>query len=78
MAGKGLLHWLLLDCFGHAQTIEVTCYHIPWASVSLLSPQALLSLGWHSSPAINKYSLNFLDNITLESPYGCANLPIFP
>ena len=60
-------------------TIDIKGCHIPQAPVRLLSPQALYkSIGGHGEQDLSKYSLILSDGITLEAPYGCANLPVLP
>ena len=79
VAGEGMLVWRVLDQHGREHTISIKGYHIPAASVRLLSPQALYkSVGGHGEQDLLKYSLVLLDNIVLEAPYGRANLPILP
>ena len=60
-------------------TISIRWYHIPTASVCLLSPQALYkSVGGHGEQDITKYSLVLPDGVRLEAHYGRANLPVLP
>eukprot|EP00804_Cyclotella_cryptica_P024840 CCRYP_001779-RA/>CCRYP_001779-RA protein AED:0.06 eAED:0.06 QI:0/0/0/1/0/0/3/0/1231 len=42
--GKGLLTWRVLDIHGKEVEIQLPGYHVPSASVRLLSPQCLLSV----------------------------------
>eukprot|EP00804_Cyclotella_cryptica_P001528 CCRYP_003749-RA/>CCRYP_003749-RA protein AED:0.13 eAED:-0.00 QI:0/0/0/1/0/0.33/3/0/1355 len=59
VAGEGLLCWRVLDHQGREHAIELKGYHIPNASVRLLSPQAMFqSLGGHGEQDISKYSIN--------------------
>jgi hypothetical protein len=79
VAGEGILRWRVLDGHGWEHTITIKGYHIPKASVCLLSPQALYkSIGGHGEQDLLKYSLVLPDAIILETPYGQANLPILP
>eukprot|EP00804_Cyclotella_cryptica_P029108 CCRYP_005282-RA/>CCRYP_005282-RA protein AED:0.23 eAED:0.21 QI:0/0/0/0.75/0/0/4/0/1154 len=79
VGGEGILRWHVLDCNGRAQTISIKGYHIPNASVRLLSPQALYkSLGGHGEQDLMKYLLMLPENVILDAPYGRANLPILP
>eukprot|EP00804_Cyclotella_cryptica_P006881 CCRYP_020804-RA/>CCRYP_020804-RA protein AED:0.48 eAED:0.37 QI:0/-1/0/1/-1/1/1/0/621 len=79
VAGEGLIRWKVLDRHGRPYIIEVKGYHIPKATVRLLSPQTLYkSVGGHGIQDITKYSLALSHEITLDAPYGRANLPILP
>jgi hypothetical protein len=40
VAGEGLVRWFVLDRFGREHALEMRAYHIPHASVRLLSPQS--------------------------------------
>jgi hypothetical protein len=44
VAGEGLLRWKVLDADGKTHVIDIKGYHVPNASVRLLSPQCLLQL----------------------------------
>eukprot|EP00804_Cyclotella_cryptica_P010321 CCRYP_012254-RA/>CCRYP_012254-RA protein AED:0.10 eAED:0.03 QI:0/0/0/1/1/1/3/0/1268 len=79
VAGEGLLCWHVLDQQGCEHAIELKGYHIPTASVRLLSPQAMFqSLGGHGEQDISKYSINLPGGPILHAPYGNGNLPILP
>eukprot|EP00804_Cyclotella_cryptica_P016253 CCRYP_005729-RA/>CCRYP_005729-RA protein AED:0.71 eAED:0.71 QI:0/0/0/0.5/1/1/2/0/350 len=79
VAGEGLIRWKVLDRHGRPYIIEVKGYHIPKATVRLLSPQTLYkSVGGHGIQDITKYSLALSNETTLDAPYGRANLPILP
>ena len=79
VAGEGLLRWHVLDRHDQEHTIDIKGYHIPQASVHLLSPQALYKLvGGRGVQDISKYSLVLSDEIILDAPYGHANLPVLP
>ena len=54
-------------------------YHMPNASVRLLSPQSLFdAIGGHGVQDREKYSLRLPGDIQLDAPYGHANLPVLP
>ena len=79
VAGKGLIRWRVRDTKGRIQTLEIEGYHIPKASVRLMSPQSVIkSLG--GSGGINHLhvALHMTDDVTLVAPYNYANLPILP
>ena len=74
-----MIEWKVLDSFGRDVVIRLKGYHVPIASVRLLSPQALYeSVGGHGVQDISKYSLVLSDEIILDAPYGHANLPVLP
>jgi hypothetical protein len=80
VAGKGMLRWPVQDKFGRVHDIEIQGYHVPNASVRLLSPQSLIKKfggnGWFDeykfAICIKKFG------VELHAPYGLANLPILP
>ena len=78
VAGKGMIKWHVLDRQGNTHCIELEGYHIPHASVRLLSPQCLFQkVGGTGSQDEFKYILHLTNlNITLDAPYGHANLPV--
>jgi hypothetical protein len=79
VAGEGLIRWVVLDRFGREHTVEIFGYHIPGASVRLLSPQAVYqTLGGSGSQSVDKYTLMLPDDIFLDASYGRGNLPILP
>ena len=80
VAGKGMLRWRVMDRFGRTHDIEIEGYHIPRASVRLLSPQCLYKkFGGNGYQDEFKYSMQLTThNIELDAPYGLANLPILP
>ena len=41
VAGEGTINWKVLDSYGAEYTIKLKAYHMPGASVRLLSPQSL-------------------------------------
>jgi hypothetical protein len=55
---------------------------VPSASVCLLSPQSLLLVdsgeGGHGTQDATKYRFILPNGITLDAPYGRANLPVLP
>eukprot|EP00804_Cyclotella_cryptica_P004979 CCRYP_014091-RB/>CCRYP_014091-RB protein AED:0.37 eAED:0.31 QI:0/0/0/1/1/1/2/0/446 len=58
VAGEGMIRWCVFHSSGRDFTISIRGYHIPTASVRLLSPQALYkSVGGHGEQDITKYSL---------------------
>eukprot|EP00804_Cyclotella_cryptica_P011187 CCRYP_007719-RA/>CCRYP_007719-RA protein AED:0.37 eAED:0.29 QI:0/0/0/1/0.5/0.33/3/0/977 len=69
----------VLDHHGREHTIELKSYHIPKASVCLLSPQSLFqSLDGHGEQDISKYSITLPGGVVLYAPYSHGNLPILP
>ena len=80
--GKGLLTWRVLDIHGKEVEIQLPGYHVPSASVRLLSPQCLLSVdsigGGHATQDASRYRFHLNNGIVLDAPYGRANLPILP
>jgi hypothetical protein len=81
-SGRGMIRWNVKDKFGRSHSIEIEGYHIPQASVRLLSPQTLYkkfggnSNGWQDE---SKYVIKLKQfGIELDAPYGLANLPILP
>ncbi len=61
VAGEGMLCWRVLDHHGRKRTIEINGYHIPKASVCLLSPQTLFKLlGGHTSKTFPSTPSSFL------------------
>jgi hypothetical protein len=79
VAGEDMLCWRVHDASGREHTIELKGYHIPKASVCLLSPQSLFqSLRGHGEQDISKFSITLPGGVILDAPYGHGNLPIFP
>ena len=78
VAGEGLVKWRVLDRFGSEYSIEVKAYHIPKASVRLLSPQYLYQgkLAIDGNQNEYMYSIKLKDGTILDAPYGAANLPL--
>ena len=80
VAGKGLIRWKVRDKHGCVQqTLEIEGYHIPRASVRLLSPQSVFkAIG--GSGGINhlRFVMYLPGDISLVAPYSFANLPILP
>jgi hypothetical protein len=82
VAGEGLIRWKVLDSSGNVQIIEVKGYHVPNASVRLLSPQSIIQLDksettW-AKQTLTDFRLILRDGTTLIAPYGRANLPVLP
>jgi hypothetical protein len=80
VAGKGMLRWSVQDKNGRVHDIEIQGYHVPQASVRLLSPQSMIKKfggnGWFDE---YKFVINIKKfNVELHAPYGLANLPILP
>ena len=82
VAGKGLITWHVLDVNGKQVELKLPGYHLPSASVCLLSPQCLLLVdsgeGGHGTQDATKYRFHLPNGITLDAPYGHANLPVLP
>jgi hypothetical protein len=78
VAGEGMLEWKILDRFGREQTISIKGYHVPKASVRLLSPQCVFQTfkGCKGGQDDEKYCIALPDGTSLSAPYGKANLPI--
>ena len=80
VAGEGIVHWRVRDRFGREHILEMKAYHIPHASVRLLSPQSVFnSVGGVGQQDCEKYTLRLADGeILLDALYGRANLPVLP
>lgn len=80
VAGKGMLRWTVVDNTGCTHDIEIEGYHVPQASVRLLSPQSLYKkFGGNGYQDEFKYVMHLTKfGIELHAPYGRANLPILP
>ena len=79
VAGEGIIRWVVKDHFHRDHVIEMKGYHMPNASVRLLSPQSLFdAVGGHGVQNREKYSLHLPGDIQLDAPYGRANLPVLP
>eukprot|EP00804_Cyclotella_cryptica_P029238 CCRYP_011659-RA/>CCRYP_011659-RA protein AED:0.83 eAED:0.83 QI:0/0/0/0.5/1/1/2/0/595 len=82
VCGKGIITWRVLDVNGKEVEIKLPGYHVPSASVRLLSPQCLLSAdsigGGHGTQDATKYRFRLNNGIVLDAPYGRANLPVLP
>jgi hypothetical protein len=78
VSGEGMLEWKVLDKFGCEHTISIKGYHIPRASVRLLSPQYLYQQckGCHGNQDGDQYIIRLQDGTILQAPYGTANLPL--
>lgn len=74
-----MLCWHVLHQHDREHSIDIKGYHIPKASVRLISPQALYkSVGGHGKQDISKYSITLPAGITFKAPYGHGNLLILP
>jgi hypothetical protein len=82
VCGKGLITWRVLDYNGREVEVKLPGYHVPSASVRLLSPQCLLAAdsigGGHGTQDASKYRFHLNNGIILDAPYGRANLPVLP
>lgn len=82
VAGEGLIKWDVLDVTGKSHTILIKGFHVPRASVRLLSPQCLLQLDPTKSGRIEqdleRFRVFLGDGTVLDASYGKANLPILP
>ena len=79
VAGRGLIRWRIRDKHGQVQTLEIEGFHVPKASVRLLSPQSIFkTLGGTGGINHLRFVLFMPDDVTLVAPYNLANLPILP
>jgi hypothetical protein len=82
VAGEGLIRWKVLDASGNVQVIDVKGYHVPRASVRLLSPQSIIHLDksgeTRAEQGLTDFRLIMKDGTILLAPYGRANLPVLP
>jgi hypothetical protein len=80
VAGKGMLRWPVKDKSGRVHEIEIQGYHVPQASVRLLSPQSIIrKFGGKGGFDEYKFVLCVPKfNLEIHAPYGLANLPIIP
>lgn len=79
VAGRGLVKWTVLDQYGRPHNIEIMAYHVPTASVRLLSPQCVFqtqSLGGNGVQNEHSYTMVLESGATLIASYGRANLPL--
>lgn len=81
VAGEGLISWKVVDRFGAEHELELKAYHMPGASVRLLSPQSVFNTIKGSDGHQNalKYTLcipSEAGDIILDANYGRANLPL--
>jgi hypothetical protein len=76
--GEGMIAWKVLDKFGREVVLQLHAYHMPLASVRLLSPQALFNSidGCDGHQNAKMYVIKMPDDMILEAPYGKANLPL--
>jgi transposase InsO family protein len=82
VAGEGLIRWKVLDASGNVQIIDVKGYHVPRASVRLLSPQTIIQLDksgdTKAEQGLHDFRITMKDRTVLLAPYGRANLPVLP
>jgi len=75
--GRGLVTGHDLDISGKEVELKLPGYHVPSASVRLLSPQCLLLVdsveGGHGTQDATKYRFHLHNCITLDVLYGHAN-----
>jgi hypothetical protein len=78
VAGEGMISWKVLDREGREVEIQLRAYHMPAASVRLLSPQSLFNAVKGSDGYQNhkKYTIMLPNKRFLDAPYGRANLPL--
>eukprot|EP00956_Cyclotella_meneghiniana_P000642 scaffold692_cov55-Cyclotella_meneghiniana.AAC.4 len=81
VAGEGMINWKVLDSYGAEYTIKLKAYHMPGASVRLLSLQSLYtsikgSDGHQDATKYTMYIPSVTGDVTLEATYGRANLPL--
>jgi hypothetical protein len=72
VAGQGLIRWHVKDSFGQVQMIEMEGYHVPSASVHLLSMQCIYNKYKSSTKGSQdhlKYIIHLQNNINLEAYY---------
>ena len=80
VAGEGIIRWKLKDTSNSSVMVEVKGYHMPHASVRLLSPQVLLqTIGGQSLQTTKGISLTLNNGVKLFATY-CPqnNLPLLP
>ena len=89
VAGRGMIRWTVRDASGKAFDIEIEGYHVPQASVRLLSPQCLYSkfgpkslgksLQGYGYQDDSEYIINLPQfDLVLQAKYGLSNLPVLP
>jgi hypothetical protein len=78
VAGEGLIEWKVVDKLGREQTIVIKGYHVPRASVRLISPHCVYqSIKGSDGRQNDKEYIMMLNNgSVLIAPYGPANLPL--
>jgi hypothetical protein len=72
VAGEGMIRWKVLDKDGREVELEIKGYHMPKASVRLLSPQALFKSigGSKGNQDALCYIIKLPGDMTLHAPYG--------
>jgi hypothetical protein len=78
VTGEGMISWKVLDKDGEEVEINLRAYHMPKASVRLLSPQSLYKSvsGSDGHQDAVKYTILLPGGTTIHAPYGLANLPL--
>jgi transposase InsO family protein len=78
VGGKGMIRWSIKDSLGRVQTIEIEGYHVPLASVRLLSPQCIYNSfdDTKGSQDRMKYVIHLGQGKMLDANYNYANLPV--
>jgi hypothetical protein len=78
VAGEGMISWKVLDKFGREVDTQLHAYHMPLASVRLLSPQSLFKSidGSDGYQNAKMYLIKLPNNMILEARYCKANLPL--
>ncbi|KAL7478510.1 hypothetical protein ACHAW6_004268 [Cyclotella cf. meneghiniana] len=79
VGGQGMVQWLVCDVDGCECKLLLPGYHVPQASVCLLSPQSLFcDVGGEGHQTVDRFHLSLANGITLDASYGWANLPTLP
>eukprot|EP00804_Cyclotella_cryptica_P008822 CCRYP_013058-RA/>CCRYP_013058-RA protein AED:0.34 eAED:0.34 QI:0/-1/0/1/-1/1/1/0/361 len=74
-----MIRWRMLNINGQEVDLVVGSYHIPQASVHLLSPQRLIDqVGGEGLLFVNKVRYTLANGMTLDAQYGSAYLPVLP
>jgi hypothetical protein len=69
VTGEGMLLWKVLDRYGREVIIKIKGYHVPKASVRLLSPQSLFkAVGGHGSQDVEMYRCHLANGVELLAP----------
>jgi hypothetical protein len=77
VAGEGMIEWKVLDSFGREVVIRLKGYHVPIASIRLLSHQSLFrTFGGKGIQDVDSYTFCLKNGTNLVASYGRANLPM--